>query len=138
MKLITVFFIMLLAFACRESSSITGPVKSGSYNYQSFDTLGNLLASGSMIIAQIDSVHLKGSWQLIKVQNRQDIGPQQGYGSLYGTLSDSMVVIDLNPDFRDNNVILTGTVNGKRIDGKWAWISFIGETNWGRFAAVKD
>jgi hypothetical protein len=72
------------------------------------------------------------------VSGRSDIGPQVGEGSLIGSIINSSISIELNPQFRDNNLGLAGTINDNIIEGKWYWSSFPGLTNWGTFKAIKN
>jgi hypothetical protein len=72
------------------------------------------------------------------VGNPQDIGPQTGDGTLVGGFHNGKLWVELNPQFRDNNLQLTGTLVGNRYSGEWAWISFVGITSTGTFEAVRQ
>ena len=85
-----------------------------------------------------DSVTIEGSWLLEKLINRDDLGPQFGEGELIGRIKDSSIWMELNPQFRDHNLGLIGTISDSHIDGKWYWVSFPGVTNWGTFKAEKN
>jgi len=52
-------------------------------------------------------------------------------------LTNEILWMELNPDFRDNNVFLQGKPEINKYTGKWFYFSFIGPTNWGSFEAVK-
>jgi len=135
MKRSLIFIYALALVSCEANNSITGTRDSGQYTYQAYDSLGTLIVSGVLSMNLADTDQVSGSWQMSNLNNRQDIGPQTGSGKLSGTLNDSQLVIDLNPDFRDNNVILSAMNSSGSFEGKWTWISFIGPTNWGTFKA---
>jgi len=67
-----------------------------------------------------------------------NIGPQDGEGDLIGSVSDTSIYINLQPNFVDNNIILTGIIDNKYIYGKWHWATFAGITNQGNFNSKKN
>ncbi len=139
-NLIIVILFLSLIIYCEKDKSTIGfePDPSGSFTYQSFDTLGTLLVTGGLTFEHTDSVLIEGSWRLNNVSNRHDIGPQVGNGNLLGSIIDSSISMDLNPGFKDNNLYLEGIINDTNFEGRWSWISFAGVTNWGTFKAIKN
>jgi len=129
-----------LIISCEKDDSPIGfePGTPGSFTYQSYDTLGIQIVYGWLKIEPIDSVNIKGSWQLYSLSTRNDIGPQVGEGKLLGHIEGTSISMELNPQFKDNNLSLVGIINNNRIEGKWYWMSFIGVTNWGTFKAIKN
>lgn len=93
--------------------------------------------TGTLIISQIDSAQIQGSWQLAAINNAQKTGPQNGSDSLSGVFKKGAVSINLNPNFVDNNVVLQGTISSDGFNGKWEWIGFAGVLNSGGFNAVR-
>jgi hypothetical protein len=85
-----------------------------------------------------DSVNVSGSWEFQKIGEPQQIGPQVGRGELRGVVDAERISIDLNPDYRDNNVILNGVVSGDTISGSWMYVGFPGPINSGTFQATKQ
>ena len=74
-----------------------------------------------------------------KVGNPKNVGPQIGEGNLVGGLiTPDSILIELNPQYSDNNLQLSGSYSNNLIKGKWMWISFIGLTNEGTFEAVRE
>lgn len=140
MKLNVLYVILFLGlvFSCEKDKSIIESSPSGSFTYQSFDTLGNLLVSGWLAFEFTDSVKIEGSWHLYNLSNRNDIGPQVGDGILIGSIIDSSISIDLNPPYIDHNVYLAGTINDNFIEGKWIWATYAGASNRGTFKAIKN
>jgi hypothetical protein len=142
MKINVIIISLLLCtiFSCEKDNSSIGfePGPPGSFSYLSYDSLGAPVVSGWLKIEMTDSVSIEGSWQLKKLINRDDLGPQFGEGELIGHIEDSSISMELNPQFRDHNLGLVGTISNTRIDGKWYWVSFPGVTNWGTFKAVKN
>ncbi len=127
-------------FSCEKDNSSIGfePGPPGSYSYLSYDSLGTPVVSGWLKFEMTDSITIGGSWQLRKLVNRDDLGPQFGEGKLIGRIEDSSINMELNPQFRDHNLGLVGTRSNSRIEGKWFWVSLRGVTNWGTFKAVKN
>lgn len=88
-------------------------------------------------MAKTDSTAIAGTWAFQGVSSVDRVGPQVGSGTLAGELTGSKLSIDLNPGWRDNNVILIGSAQGEKIVGTWSWITFAGPTSNGTFEAVK-
>lgn len=88
------------------------------------------------VVAQI-----AGTWEINKLNDGEELGPQTGEGKLRGKIrEDGSVRIDLNPDIADQNVILTGSFpnNGDRsfFEGKWMYQTLSGSTS-GEFEALQ-
>jgi hypothetical protein len=118
-----------------NAESISGAKFEGNYNYTAYDSLGSIVAVGTLSFEMKDSTNITGVWEIKKVGDPQNIGPQVGKGELVGGLSDGTLWIELNPEFRDNNVFLQGKLEKNKYNGKWFYSSFIGLTNWGTFEA---
>ena len=129
-----------LVFSCEKDDSPIGfePGPPGSFTYESYDTLGIQIVYGWLEYELVDSVKIEGSWKLNSLSTRTDIGPQVGEGKLIGHIEGTSISMELNPQFRDNNLSLVGKINNNRIEGKWYWMSYIGVTNWGTFKAMKN
>ena len=141
-KYVKYIFILILVvlYSCEKNDSSLGIElgPAGSFTYQSYDSLGKLIVNGWLEFELIDSVKIEGTWRLNNIRNRDDIGPQYGYGKLLGSISDSEIWMELNPQYVDNNMYLEGIKSDNYIEGKWYWISFPGVTNWGTFKASKN
>ena len=85
-----------------------------------------------------DTSRIIGGWHFEKIGNPQNIGPQVGDGELIGGKDNSRVWLELNPQYRDNNLQLVGNIEGNQYSGDWFWITIIGVTNKGSFIAIKD
>jgi hypothetical protein len=136
--IITLLFILFISCEKDESSLGFEPGPPGSYSYQAYDSLGNLIVGGWLSFEFTDSVGIEGTWNLKNLTDRNDLGPQIGDGILKGGSSDSRIWMELNPQFRDNNLHLEGTTDDDRIEGTWAWLTFAGVSNWGTFKAIKN
>jgi hypothetical protein len=125
--------------SCEDGGSDTGvgPAPSGAYQYASYDTNGTAVVRGWLTFAWQDSNHITGEWNLEKIGNPQGIGPQFGTGKLVGSFFEGKLVIELNPQFRDNNLQLVGTLKTGDYRGEWFWISFVGVSGRGTFEAVR-
>jgi len=139
-KLFTICLFLFILYSCETGKSSVGFELGppGSFSYLSYDSLGSPVVSGWLRFEMSDSVTIDGSWQLKKLINRDDLGPQFGEGELIGQIIGSSIWMELNPKFRDHNLTLVGTLNDTRIDGKWYWVSLSGVTNWGTFKSVKN
>ena len=99
--------ITLFWFGCKRAS--TDSIPNGAYAYGSYDSIGS----------------------------PQKIGPQTGDGKLVGGINGEKVWIELNPEVRNNNLQLNGTLAMGRLSGQWTWITYNGMANQGSFKAVR-
>lgn len=138
-KLWVVFFLVILFYfvAC-NNDGLNEPTPYGAYSYTSFDSSGTAIVEGWLIMNLKDSSQIIGKWHFEKIGNPQDIGPQVGNGVLEGGVKQNEMWVELNPQFRDNNLQLIGSMENNKYSGTWQWISFIGITNYGTFEAIKD
>lgn len=137
MKPLLLFLAALTILSCKSpTESFTKQIE-GTYNYTAYDNNNQLVVTGTLIITQSDSTTIQGSWQLIIANNAQKTGPQDGSGSLTGTIKKDSVYINLNPNFVDNNVLLHGGLNSFGFGGEWQWIGFAGKLNGGSFSAIR-
>jgi hypothetical protein len=134
----TVWNLLLLLVAAGPGGCTlpANPVSDSAYRYTSYDTAGTLVVRGRFTMDIVDS-SISGEWHFAAVGNAQNIGPQTGDGTLAGSIHGTTLLIELNPQYRDNNVELSGSLHENRLSGIWTWISFVGITNRGAFEAVK-
>jgi hypothetical protein len=139
-RVFTISLLLCILCSCEKDNSSIGfePGPPGSFSYLPYDSLGTPVVIGWLTFEMSDSLTIEGSWLLKKLINRDDLGPQFGEGELIGRIEDSSIWMELNPQFRDHNLGLIGTISDTRIDGKWYWVSFPGLTNWGTFKALKN
>ena len=144
------FLIMMISIAAVSCSRVmmaeqSKPAPIGDYAYTSFDKSGEKVVEGRISIESVeprrignDEVpQIKGTWELKKVGNQQPIGGQVGIGELNGSIVKGEIILDLNPNMNDANVILTGTIEGKRFHGKWSFNGYAGSLNAGTFEAIR-
>ena len=134
--IVAVLFIILLCLGCKQTS--LEPVPDGVFSYTSYDTTGVALVRGWFTMVWIDSGAIEGEWHFQAVGSPRHIGPQVGSGSLVGGVNGEHLCIELNPQFADNNLSLTGALTNDVFSGQWAWISYIGVTNHGPFIAARN
>jgi hypothetical protein len=115
----------------------TDPIPTGALQYTSYDSSGIPIVAGWLTMNFSDSATISGEWHFEPIDNPKNIGPQTGDGNLVGGVHNGQVWVELNPQFRDNNLQLSGTFEGNRYSGQWMWISFIGPTSQGRFEAIR-
>jgi len=104
----------------------------------SYDTTGTAIVKGWLIINDIDSSNIIGKWEFKSIGNALDIGPQVGSGELIGGTLEDGIWVELNPQFRDNNLQLIGILGNNKFSGVWQWTSIVGITNHGTFEALKN
>lgn len=114
-------------------------VLAGKYLYYGFDSDGALIIQGALTLVREDTDRLTGTWEFEVVGDPppEGYGPQVGSGKLVGTVDTTQVVINLNPDYADNNVVLQGTYSRTVLSGKWEFIGFPGVLNRGSFRAIR-
>ncbi len=109
----------------------------GAYAYTSYDSAGTVIVRGWLTAVVSYSTKLSGEWHFEPIGNPQRIGPQTGDGKLVGGINGEKVWIELNPDVRNNNLQLNGSLVTGRLSGQWTWISYDGMANQGTFQAVR-
>ncbi len=127
-------FLSLVVWSCRESS-VESHVESDTFQYWAYDSTGVPVVSGWFAMSYPDSLTITGHWHFSPVDYPKNIGPQTGEGRLLGGRQNGHISLDLNPQWRDNNVVLVGTLEKYRFSGQWMWLTFVGVTNKGRFEA---
>ena len=109
-------------------------VPSGSYYYQSYNSDGVKVVEGWFTMEENDST-ISGEWHFAKIGHPEGIGPQVGDGVLTGGYQTDSLWIELNPDFRDNNLQLYGMLDDDMYAGRWMWITYAGISSAGIFTA---
>lgn len=134
------FLLLLLINLCEKKNKILGPDDlPGKYTYTAYDSTNKtMVVRGWFKIIIYDSTKINGEWHFQKIGNPQNIGPQVGDGQLIGEILKEHIWMELNPQFRDNNVSLIGELVRQKIKGKWQYSGFPGIINWGYFEAVKN
>src|SRR5437879_3780114 len=107
----TIILVLLALIGCKKNSTVEPPA-SKAFEYNAYDTTGVLVASGWFTMDFFDSAHVAGEWHLAAVHNPHNIGPQSGSGHLNGGFFQGSLLVNLNPDYVDNNVVLSGQFNG--------------------------
>jgi len=135
-RLIMFVMALLFAFACSEDSPTSS--STNNYKYTGYDSKGNIIIFGIITIGQDTSSVVKGTWKFESIGNCDNVGPQLGAGNYIGSLdSGKTLMLNLNPDFVDNNVILTGKFENEHYTGTWSYYGFPGLINHGTFEAHK-
>lgn len=135
----TLIIILSLSFYfCDKDDAINGlKIPEGAYAYTGFDSTGVKIVTGWIKIVCEDSIHLSGEWNLEKIADPQNIGPQVGSGTLIGNFENNQLFLNLNPDYVDNNVFLICPYDDQKLTGKWNYSGFPGIINYGSFVAER-
>lgn len=130
------FFLWDCSGAKRDQQSKPFPL--GDYQYVGFDKKGDKIVEGRLRITSREGDRIKGEWQLSKIGNPENIGPQTGTGECTGLITADSLFINLNPNMVDNNVNLKGSIKDRRYSGTWSFDGFAPGINKGTFEAVKE
>ncbi|MFZ5517625.1 MAG: hypothetical protein ACOY90_13340 [Candidatus Zhuqueibacterota bacterium] len=131
--------ILLALLACAGENALDSlALQENRYSYSGYDSTGVKIVQGWIEFQTTDSSTVVGQWELSPVGNPQQIGPQTGSGELSGGQVDGRIYMDLNPTYRDNNVVLEADYNREKLDGEWSYIGFPGVLNRGSFKAVRE
>ncbi len=139
----SVMYVMMLLVVFLSACSTTSTTPNGSiparaFKYTAYDSAGTRIVEGWFTLVFKDAATVEGEWNFKAIGDPQNIGPQMGEGELIGWLQDdNEIVIDLNPGWADNNVVLHGPYSLNEISGTWVWSTIAGATNQGTFTAVK-
>jgi hypothetical protein len=125
---------LILFIDCNQAESILSPENGEFFDYTAFNYSGTTVARGWLFLKLEDNL-IKGEWEIKRVGKVQNIGPQIGSGTLAGGYKGDSIWVDLQPQMRDNNLLLQGYLRNNTYSGKWIYISFIGPTNNGIFTA---
>jgi len=117
----------LVAIGCNDSG-VNTPAMSGTYLYTGYASKSlRIVHKGWLTLDVTDSSNVTGTWQF----NGQDPG------QLAGSFQEGMLRLNLNPQFVDNNLFLSGVVEGRRFSGSWAQVGFPGVMAEGSFVAER-
>jgi hypothetical protein len=130
---IAAFFILI---GCEKDYPVQS-APSEYFQYMAYDTIGTPVVGGWMTINIQDSTHVTGKWHFNKINNPLKIGPHTGEGNLIGGFDNGQLHINLNPNYIDNNVFLSGKIQTTNYSGIWVWSGFPGPLNKGTFIAKR-
>ncbi len=131
---IALFIAVAAANGCKDNP-VADDVPAGAFRYVGYDTLGHAVVRGYLRITLTDSARIIGEWALVRVNDGSQIGPQTGTGVLDGYINGTTIGLNLNPNMIDNNVLLSGVLQGNTYTGTWMYVGFPGILNRGAFAA---
>ena len=140
---VPVFYIIMFAFllivgmACTANTqdrSASG-ISAGIYHYIAKDKNGAVIAEGELEIKSLSATAIDGKWEIKTSAPMAQTGPQNGKGKIAGQLSGNKIMLDLNPGWRDNNVVLNGKIQKGKFSGFWDWNGIAGTMAGGTFEA---
>jgi hypothetical protein len=143
-----IFLVSLIFGSCKEKpEAMENPIVSDAelgvlatesvFDYTGYARNGSVIVRGHLTILLQDSGSVGGRWQLRALADTSRIGPQHGQGRLLGHLRSGVLNINLNPNYVDNNILLTGRFTRDRYVGQWSWVGFAGVLTTGTFQAVR-
>ena len=143
MKKIYIFVVIItlsfLFYFCDKDNCLNGiKIPDGAFAYTGFDSTGVKIVQGWIKFEFDDSTSISGDWELDKIGNPQNIGPQVGSGNLMGSMVNDQLHLNLNPQYKDNNVFLICPYDDQKLIGTWNYAGFPGIINYGTFVAEKN
>ena len=102
------FVFLFVFFACKDSGVSPCEFKSGTYNYISYDTLGIMATTGSLILSRSDS-KISGTWNFNDGRS----------GNLVGKIDKDSIELYLYPGGVDHYLTLMGKFSNNIYTGKW-------------------
>ncbi|MBI2837370.1 MAG: hypothetical protein HYX75_03595 [Acidobacteria bacterium] len=139
-----VFAILLLwtTVACTDRvANKVDPIQvpPGGFLYRGYDESGREAVTGWLLFSSETGESVTGTWELQQVGAPGNIGPQIGRGSFEGSRGDQGTVgVNLNPDRFDDNVFLSGRLQGDVYSGRWSHSGFEGVLRDGTFDARRQ
>ena len=140
-RIVTFAFLLLFGIfgiACTANTQdrSTSGISAGIYHYIAKDKSGAIVAEGKLEITSLKADAIGGKWEIKTSAPMPQTGPQSGKGKIGGQLSGNKIMLDLNPDWRDNNVVLSGKFQKGKISGTWGWNGIAGTMAEGTFEAT--
>jgi hypothetical protein len=118
--------LVVLVCSCEDAGAPVNPGDLGTFSYVAFDNSGTPIVRGILVL-HADNEKISGSWQFADGRS----------GELAGFIDNDALILDLNPGWVDNNLVLHGRMTGKTYAGKWEQIGFKGIMAQGTFTATR-
>lgn len=134
MLVLLLFFCMACTANTQDRSALG--ISAGIYNYIAKDKSGAVIAEGKLEITSLTPDAISGKWEIKTSAPMSQTGPQSGKGKIGGQLSGNKIILDLNPGWRDNNVVLSGRFQKGKLSGTWSWNGIAGTMAAGTFEAT--
>lgn len=119
--------LLLIGLACEDNGSELDGEPLGVFRYTAFDSSLTVVDRGWLSLRMKNLQSVRGDWML----------ENTGSGQLAGFLNNDTLYIDLHPQYKDHNLILFGTLQGKYYHGIWSWLGFPGVMSSGTFEAMR-
>lgn len=137
---VSVICALLLCSACSGGPSAPAAMRAGGFAYSASTPAGDPILNGRISFEFTDDSTVTGTWSITWVEGADttlEVGPQVGSGLLVGTRHGDTMMIQLNPNYADNNVGLVAVPTAKGWRGEWEWVAFAGPRSRGPFTAYR-
>lgn len=137
---LSVISALLLSAACSPGPSAPAALRAGGFDYSASTAGGDPVLRGRINFEFTDDSTVTGTWTITWVEGADttlEVGPQVGSGPLVGTRHGDTMMIQLNPNFADNNVGLVAVPTAQGWRGEWEWVAFTGPRSRGSFTASR-
>ena len=111
------------------------------YEYTAYVAKSLVICANGILDMSIDSDStIAGTWNINSGAgfSEKEVGPQVGTGELEGQIEKGKILLNLNPDWADNNIFLQGQYAEDQFGGNWIWSTIIGQTALGGFIIKKQ
>jgi hypothetical protein len=135
--------LLVLLTACSAGPSAGFPPDTDrpSYSYTALSPTGEPILVGRIELAFLDDSIVTGTWTIAWIAGADttlEVGPQVGSGTLAGSRSGGLLLLNLNPSYADNNVGLRAIPSKGGYEGVWGWDAFNGPRTSGTFTATRQ
>jgi hypothetical protein len=132
-------FIITFIYSSREVTTLAdgSVIPDGAYLYEAYNKSGKMIVYGLFELNK-ESDKISGNWNFKEVKKNSAPSIFIGIGSLQASKNGEKFLINLNPNFIDNNIILTCNMNGDVITGAWAYDGWAPNLTSGTFRAEKN
>ncbi len=127
----------LLFLSCDTLKELICPEPGDTYSFAAFDSTSTEIAKGWLRLEINSDGSVRGTWEIEAVGSPQNVGPMIGSDSLTGFRTGDSLLIELRPDYRDNNLSLIGRIDGRLLTGSWTSIGFAGPMATGTYKCLK-
>lgn len=134
----TTLLALALLLGCSGASTETAASRTGGFRYIGRSAAGVPVLNGRIELAFPNDSTVTGTWAIGWIPGADtsfEVGPQVGTGTLVGRRMGDSLLIEMNPNWADNNVALKAFPSASGYTGQWTWSAFDGPRSGGSFTA---
>ncbi len=134
----TALLALALLLGCAGTSTESATSRTNGFRYLGRSAAGVPVLTGRIELAFPDDSTVTGTWAIGWIPGADttlEVGPQVGSGTLVGRRMGDSLLIEMNPNWADNNVALKAFSTADGYTGHWTWSAFDGPRSGGSFTA---